>query len=92
MGAQTKITITVPTELLELLQADIAAGDHHSLDAAVIEALEAYRATQFERRLGPERLEAFIMEGVNSGPGLDGEQVFAELIAKYEAQAAARGE
>lgn len=84
MGAETKITITLPTKLVAELEASVAAGEHVSLDAAIRAALEDFEATRLYPPMDPERVRAFVQEGIDSGPGLDGEEVFAELIQKYD--------
>lgn len=92
MGAETKITISLPTDLVADLEAAVAAGDFTSLDAAIREALEEVESIRRIDNADPVRLAALIQEGVDSGPDLDGEQVFAEILADLEAEAVRRGE
>jgi toxin ParE1/3/4 len=69
MGAETRITITLPTELLAEVEAGVAAGDDESVNDAVVLALEEREAAR--RRYDEARLAALIQEGVNSGPAVD---------------------
>lgn len=88
MGAETKITVTLPTDLVADLEAAVAAGDHASLDAAIQAALEETFFKQFVDRVGVARLRASL-EKAEAGPTVDGESVARRLMAKYAGMAKA---
>jgi len=91
MGAETKITISLPTELLAEIEAAVAAGEHESVEEAIQSALEERETKRFVRRAYHTKLAALIQEGADSGPGIDGEAVFDHLIKKYAAMEERRG-
>lgn len=84
MGAETKITITLPTELLADIEAAVAAGDHDSIDEAIQSALEERETERLLRRADRAKLAALIQEGVDSGPGIDADIVFERLLRRYQ--------
>ncbi len=91
MGLETKITISLPAEVVADLETAVAEGRFASMDAAIAEAVDEIWYRDFEERVGRERLATLLQEGADSGPSVDGEQVFERLIAKYERMARERG-
>jgi Arc/MetJ-type ribon-helix-helix transcriptional regulator len=91
MGAETKITVTLPAEIVADLEADVAEGRFPSPDAAIVAALEEAAARRVEAEIGVERLRELLEEAEGS-PSVDGNEVFDRLIAKYEAMARDRGQ
>ncbi|MFT3728515.1 MAG: type II toxin-antitoxin system ParD family antitoxin [Terricaulis sp.] len=90
-GGKT-ITVTLPSDLVDGLDAAVRAGDYTSRDEAVRVGLEMLEADRMIEALGIERVRQMWRQGVESGPGRDAEEVFARLIAKYERVAQERGE
>ena len=92
MGEQRKITIELSEDMAEAIERAVARGEYASIDEAIEHAVAEHEASRWEDRIGRERISAMVQEGVNSGPGVDGRQVFERLIAKYDAMARERGE
>ena len=86
------ITVTLPGDLVDGLDEAVRAGEYASRDEAVRIGLETVEADRMIEKIGIERVRGMWDEGVNSGPGKDGTEVFERLIAKYERMAAERGE
>jgi antitoxin ParD1/3/4 len=65
-----RMTITMPTEMAEILRQAVAGGEYASTSEVVREALRTA-----------------IRAGLDSGPDIPADQVFAELRARYTAKA-----
>ena len=72
------MNVTIPPEFAASASEQVAAGTFASEEEAVGIALRSYLV-----RL--EELRALIQEGLDSGGPVDGEVVFAELLAELEA-------
>lgn len=87
MSAIERMTITMPAEMAATLRQTVAGGEYASTSEVVREALREWtRARDIERR-DLESLREAIQAGLNSGPGIPAEEVFAELRARYAAKA-----
>jgi Arc/MetJ-type ribon-helix-helix transcriptional regulator len=90
MDAETKITVTVPADLIGWLEARVADGEYVSIDAAVEAAVRNALARQAEQSRAANRLHELLDEA-EKGPWFDGEEVFRELIEECEADMRAKG-
>jgi Arc/MetJ-type ribon-helix-helix transcriptional regulator len=86
MGVETKITISLPAEVVADLETAVAEGRYVSMDAAIAEALAEADYRRFEAEIGIPRLRE-LLEEAEAGPTVDGNAVFDRLIAKYESMA-----
>ena len=77
------VTVTLPAELGEQLRAAVENGEHGSTGEIVREAVQDWLDAQEHRRRALEKLRGLIQEGIDSGPGIPAEEVFAELRARY---------
>lgn len=86
MGAIERLTITVPVEMAATLRASVEGGEYASTSEVIREAVRDWtRARDVERRELDE-LRALIWEGMESGPSISADQVFAELREKIIAR------
>lgn len=86
-AAIERMTITMPAEMAATLRQTVAGGKYASTSEVVREALREWaRAREIERG-DPEALREVIQAGLNSGPGILAEEVFAELRARYAGEA-----
>jgi antitoxin ParD1/3/4 len=87
MPAVERMTITMPAELAETLRQTVAGGEYASTSEVVREALREWTRRRDAERQDLEALRAAIKAGLDSGPALPADQVFAELRARYAAKA-----
>jgi putative addiction module CopG family antidote len=78
----TAMNVPIPPEFEAFAREQVEAGTFASAEEAVATALQDYLA-----RL--EELRALIDEGLQSGEPVDGETVFAELLAELRGEKAA---
>ena len=86
MPAVERMTITMPAELAETLRQTVAGGEYASTSEVVREALREWTRRRDAERQDLEALRAAIKAGLDSGPALPADQVFAELRARYAAK------
>lgn len=87
MPAVERMTITMPAELAETLRQTVAGGEYASTSEVVREALREWTRRRDAERQDLEALRAAIKAGLDSGPALPADEVFAELRARYAAKA-----
>ena len=86
MSTVERMTITMPSEMAETLRQTVAGGEYASASEVVREALRDWLRSRDAELHDLEALRAAIKAGLNSGPGIPADQVFAELRARYAAK------
>ena len=69
------MSVEIPADLLPFVQDVIASGRSHSESDVVGEALRLLRDMESRR----EELQRDVLEGINSGESIPGDEVFARL-------------
>lgn len=87
MPAVERLTVTMPAEMAETLRRTVAGGEYASTSEVVREALREWTRARDAERRDLDTLRAAIRTGLDSGPGIAADQVFAELRARYADQA-----
>jgi antitoxin ParD1/3/4 len=83
MGAIERVTVTMPAEMAATLRSTVEAGEYASTSEIVREALRDWTRARDTERRDLEALREAIRTGLESGPGIPAEEVFAELRARY---------
>lgn len=83
MSAVERMTVTMPAEMAETLRRTVAGGEYASTSEVVREALREWTRARDAERRDLDALRAAIKAGLDSGPGIPVDQVFAELRARY---------
>jgi len=86
------LTVTLPAEYADWLEARVAAGEYTTLDEAVLAAVNWLKSESDDDVpiLPGSKLHTLLTEGVESldrGEGVDGEEFMAELIARLSESA-----
>ena len=87
MPAVERLTVTMPAEMAETLRRTVAGGEYASTSEVVREALREWTRARDAERRDLDALRVAIRAGLDSGPGLPADQVFAELRARYAEKA-----
>ncbi len=86
MPAVERMTITMPSEMANILRQTVSGGEYASTSEVIREALRDWVRNRDTERRDLEVLRAAIKAGRDSGLGLPADQVFAELRARYAAK------
>ncbi len=81
--AVERMTITMPAEMAETLRQTVAGGEYASTSEVIREALRDWARKRDAERRDLELLREAIKAGLDSGPTIPADQVFAELRARY---------
>jgi antitoxin ParD1/3/4 len=83
MSEQTEtLTVELPAEVAQNVRSAVESGRYESVSHMVWAALD-YLGEAEAAEPDIETLRHLVREGLDSGPPLDGDAVFAELRAKY---------
>lgn len=91
MGTIERMTITVPAEMAATLRQTVAGGEYASTSEVVREALRDWSRRRDAEQRDLDALRAAIRAGIDSGPAIAAEDVYAELLALVAERRATRG-
>ena len=91
MSAIERMTITLPAEMAATLRQTVAGGDYASTSEVVREALREWTRQRDAERRDLEALREAIRIGLDSGPSIPAEDVYAQLHAIIAERRAAQG-
>lgn len=83
MSQVEKLSIAVTPDMAADLRAAVGSGDYGSVSEVVRDALRDWRLRRKVEALELEDLRRLVQEGIDSGPGVEAEAVFARLRARY---------
>ncbi|MBZ0256688.1 type II toxin-antitoxin system ParD family antitoxin [bacterium] len=78
-----KISIALPPDMAASLREAVESGEYASSSEVVREALRDWKLKRKFESLELDELRRLIQDGINSGPSLDAENIFARLRKKY---------
>ena len=83
MANVEKLSIALTPEMAAELRAAVDQGDYGSVSEVVRDALRHWRLRRKVEAMEIDELRRLAQEGIDSGPGLEAEAVFARLRARY---------
>jgi antitoxin ParD1/3/4 len=83
MGRIEKISIALPQDMVADVKAAVEQGDYATTSEVIRDALRDWRLKRKVEALEVEELRQLVQEGIDSGPSIDAETVFAQLRAKF---------
>lgn len=91
MTTVERLTVSVSSEMAEMLRETVEGGEYASASEIVGEALGEWRRERDAERRKLETLRDAVRLGLESGPGVPAEEVYAELRGIIAKRRAARG-
>ncbi|MEI9418972.1 type II toxin-antitoxin system ParD family antitoxin [Mesorhizobium sp. Cs1321R2N1] len=91
MGQVDKRSITLSPELAQAVDDVVAAGEYASASEVIRDALRQWKDRRDLMGYTVEELRKLVQEGIDSGPGQDGQPIMERLRAKYLKMAEAKG-
>jgi antitoxin ParD1/3/4 len=83
MANVEKLSIALTPDMAADVRAAVQEGDYGSVSEVVRDALRDWRMRRKLETLQTEELRRLVQEGIDSGPGLDADLVFAKLRARF---------
>lgn len=84
MGNVEKISVALPPDMVTTLREAVESGEYASASEVIREALRAWKFRRKIETLELDELRRLAHEGIESGPSIDAELVFARLRSKYQ--------
>lgn len=89
MANVEKLSISLTSDMVAEVRAAVQDGDYGSVSEVVRDALRDWRLRRKIETLETEELRRLVQAGIDSGPGLDADTVFARLRARFGRSSAA---
>ena len=83
MANVEKLSVALNPEMVAEVRAAVEGGDYGSVSEVVRDALRDWRLRRRIESLEIDELRRLVQEGVDSGPGLEADAVFARLRARF---------
>lgn len=78
-----KLSVALTPDMVAELRAAVEGGDYGSVSEVVRDALRDWRLRRKIATLETEELRRLVQEGIDSGPGLAADAVFARLRVRF---------
>jgi len=83
MAQIEKLSIALPHDMVEAIREAVEAGDYATTSEVIRDAVRDWRLKRRVEALDIEDLRRLVQDGIDSGPSISAEDVFARLKAKY---------
>jgi antitoxin ParD1/3/4 len=83
MANVEKLSVALTPDMAAEIRAAVQDGDYGSVSEVVRDALRDWRLRRKVETLELEELRRLVQEGIDSGPSLDADAVFARLRARF---------
>jgi antitoxin ParD1/3/4 len=74
-----KLSVALTPDMVAEMRAAVEGGDYGSVSEVVRDALRDWRLRRKTETLETKELRCLVQDGIDSGPGLDADTVFARL-------------
>ena len=83
MGKHQTLNVELSEPMSRIIDRAVAKGDYGSSEDVVRAALDAWSFGRLPRARDEAHLMQMLQEGIDSGPSIPADEVFAELEARY---------
>jgi antitoxin ParD1/3/4 len=83
MAHVEKLSVALTQDMASEVREAVANGDYGSVSEVIRDALRAWRLRRKIETLETDEMRRLVTEGIESGPGLDADAVFATLRARF---------
>ena len=83
MGKIEKISIALPEDMVAAVKAAVENGEYSTTSEVIREALRDWCLKRKVEALDIDELRQLVREGIDSGPSIDADTVFARLRAHH---------
>lgn len=83
MAKVEKVSIALPPEMVGVVRDAVASGEYASTSEVIRDALRDWTLKRKVAIAEFDEMRRLVREGIESGPGIDADLIFARLRAKY---------
>jgi antitoxin ParD1/3/4 len=83
MARVEKISVALPPEMVGAVRDAVVSGEYASTSEVIRDALRDWTLKRKVATIELDEMRRLVREGIESGPGVDADLVFARLRAKY---------
>jgi antitoxin ParD1/3/4 len=77
-----KLSIALPHDMVEAIREAVDSGDYATTSEVIRDAVRDWRLKRRVEAIDLDDLRRLVQEGIDSGPSISAEEVFAKLRAK----------
>ena len=78
-----KISVALPHDMVEAIRAAVDSGDYATTSEVIRDAVRDWRLKRRVEAMDMEDLRRLVQEGIDSGPSVPADEVFAKLRTKF---------
>ena len=90
MGRMERLSIEIPEEVNEIVEAAVASGEFASASELVASAVAEWKSSKLIPGYTVEELRILAKEAEESGEPIDGEEAFRQISEEFEREFGAR--
>ncbi len=83
MAKVEKVIIALPPEMVGVVRDAVESGEYASTSEVIRDALRDWTLKRKVALVELDEMRRLVREGIESGPGIDADLIFARLRAKY---------
>ena len=87
MATIEKLSIALPHDMVEAIREAVESGDYATTSEVIRDAVRDWHLKRRVEAMDLEDLRQLVQEGIDSGPSIPAEEVFARLKARFDAAA-----